>query len=394
VAPHLSVFKDETKLDISFVPHRLPHRDRELRLLMEFFAFLLRTPEKMTQRVIVTGDVGTGKTALSQRFGADITREANKHGINVRYVHVNCREYRGSLFLIMHHLVSVFHPNFPRRGYSAEELFDVLLQVLDEQEASVILTLDEFESLVEREGSEAVYKLTRLQETRVNEPHRISLICVFRNLKTIEKLDASTRSTLQSNIIHLDTYSEQQLVDILKDRVSLAFKPLTIPEDTLNLAAQIAFSENGNARFGIELLWRAGKYADAEDLKTVKPECVRRATSGVYPVMRKGDLASLVLHEKLFLLGIARFFKGSDDAYASLAETEQAYNIVCEEYNVKPHSHTQLWKYLRMFSAQGIVETEVSSTGSRGRSTLISLPRIPAYELEKELTLLLQKEKL
>jgi cell division control protein 6 len=110
--------------------------------------------------------------------------------------------------------------------------------------------------------------------------------------------------------------------------------------------------------------------------------------------MRKGDLASLVLHEKLFLLGIARFFKGSDDAYASLAETEQAYNIVCEEYNVKPHSHTQLWKYLRMFSAQGIVETEVSSTGSRGRSTLISLPRIPAYELEKELTLLLQKEKL
>jgi cell division control protein 6 len=390
VTPHLSVFKDETKLDISYVPYKLPHREKELRLLMEFFNFLLQTPKKMTQRVIITGDVGTGKTALSQRFGADITREANKLGIDIRYIHVNCRECRGSLFLIMHQVVSVFHPNFPGRGYSAEELLNTLLQVLDDQEVSVILTLDEFESLVEVEGSEAVYKLTRLQETRMNNPHRISLICILRSLETVKKLDTSTRSTLQSNIIGLNTYSEQQLMDILDHRVSLAFKPLTIPEDTVKLTAQIAFSENGNARFGIELLWRAGKYADAENLKTVTPECVRRAVSGVYPIMRKDDLASLSLHEKLFLLGIARFFKGSDDAYISLSDIEREYSIICEEYDVQPHSHTQLWKYLHMFSAQGIVETEVSAAGSRGRSTLISLPGISARELEKELISLLK----
>lgn len=390
MTPHLSVFKDETKLDISYVPYKLPHREKELRLLMEFFNFLLQTPKKMTQRVMITGDVGTGKTALSQRFGADITREANKRGIDIRYIHLNCRECRGSLFLIMHQVVSVFHPNFPGRGYSAEELLNTLLQVLDDQEVSIILTLDEFESLVEVEGSEAVYKLTRLQETRMNDPHRISLICILRSLETVKKLDTSTRSTLQSNIISLDTYSEQQLGDILDHRVSLAFKSLTIPEDTVKLTAQIAFSENGNARFGIELLWRAGKYADAEDFKTVTPECVRRAVSGVYPIMRKDDLASLSLHEKLFLLGIARFFKGSDDAYISLSEIEREYSIICEEYDVQPHSHTQLWKYLRIFSAQGIVETEVSAAGSRGRSTLISLPGISARELEKELISLLK----
>jgi len=42
-----------------------------------------------------------------------------------------------------------------------------------------------------------------------------------------------------------------------------------------------------------------------------------------------------------------------------------------------------------MLSAFGIVETKVSAAGSRGRSTLISLPRISAYELEKELSDLL-----
>jgi cell division control protein 6 len=392
VKPHQSVFRDETKLDINYVPYKLPHRDRELRLLTEFFSFALQSPEKMAQRVMITGDIGTGKTVLSQRFGADIAREASKRGINLRYVHVNCREYRGSLFLILQHAVSVFHPNFPKRGYSAEELLRILVQMFDEENVYVILSLDEFDSLVEKEGSEAVYKLTRLQETRQNKPQRLSLICVLRNLKEIERLDASTRSTLQTNIISLEKYSKQQLIDILNDRVTLAFKLSTVLEDTTSLTAELALSENGNARFGIELLWRAGKYADADELGTVSPDCVRKAVSSIVPAMRKTDLASLNLHEKLFTLGIARLFKESQKSQVSLAETERAYAVVCEEFGVGPHSHTQLWKYLRTLSIAGIIETEVSTVASKGRSTLIRLPRIPARELEKELCILLKKQ--
>ncbi len=386
-----SVFRDETTLDINYVPPRLPHRRNEQRLLMEFFSFILRFPEKMAQRVIITGDIGTGKTALSQRFGADISREANSRGVNLRYVHVNCREYRGSLFLILQNAVTTFHPNFPKRGYSAEELLNILLHILDEENAYVILTLDEFESLVEREGSEAVYKLTRLQEIRPNKPQRLSLICILRDLKAIEQLDASTRSTLQLNVITLQQYSKQQLIDIVNDRLSVAFKPLAVSEETVSLIAELAFSENGNARFAIELLWRAGKYADAEDLATVMPECVRKAVSSIIPAIRKSELAALKLHEKLFLLGVARFFKEDQRSCATLAEIERAYAVVCEEFNEQPHSHTQLWKYLQLLSVLGILKTEVTSAGTRGRSTLVYLPRISARELEKELCAFLGK---
>jgi cell division control protein 6 len=387
------VFRDESKLDLSYVPDRLPHRDAELRLLKEFFSFLRASPLGMAQRVVVTGDVGSGKTALCQRFGADIVRDAvANRGVTVRYVHVNCREFRGSLFLVLRHVVGVFHPNFPRRGYSAEELLGFLLQVLDEANGYVVLTLDEFDSLVEREGSDAVYKLTRLQETRQGLPQRLSLICVVRHLGVLSGLDASTRSSLQSNVIRLENYSSKELVDILRDRVSLAFRVGAVPDATVELIGDLAVSENGNARFGIELLWRAGKYADADGVSVVVPELVRRAVSNVVPSLRKSDLISLGFHEKLFLLGIAVLFRESGEACVSLAEAERAYAVACEEFGVAPVSHTQLWKYLNGLASAGILRTEVSSSGSRGRSTLIYLSRVSGGDLEKELRVVLGRE--
>jgi cell division control protein 6 len=229
-----------------------------------------------------------------------------------------------------------------------------------------------------------------MQEGRQNKPQRLSLICILRSLGSITHLDESTRSTLQSNIINLKKYSKEQLTDILNDRVAVAFKPSTVPEDTVDLTAEIAYSENGNARFGIELLWRAGKYSDAEDLSSVTPECVRQAFSSIIATVRKSDLASLNFHAKLFLLGMTRILKESQKANASLVEAEKAYAIVCEEFSVRPNSHTQLWKYLQDLSTTGILKTEVPGTGSRGRSTLIYF-QVSTDELGNELKTVLEK---
>lgn len=390
MTPYHSVFKDESKLDINFIPDRLPHREHEQRLLMEFFNFLLRFPERMAQRVIITGDVGTGKTVLAQHFGADMTSEAGKHNVKLHYIHVNCREYRGNLLLILQYAVAVFRSTFPKRGFSAEEILASLLQCLDEENAYAILALDEFDSLIEHEGSDAIYKLTRLQETRRGKPQRLSLLGIIRDLSLLNKLDASARSTLQRNVIYLEKYSEPQLIDILNDRVAMAFEKSAVPTDTVSLIADLARSESGNARFAIELLWRSGKYADAEDAEEVLPESVRKAISSIIPIMKKTELTSLELHEQLFLLAVARFFKKSDKAYASLTDLEKIYAIVCEEFNVEPNSHTQLWKYAQFLSDLGFLRTEVTSVSSRGRSTQISLPSISAAELEKELCANLQ----
>ena len=382
---HQSVFSDEAKLDINYIPNHLPHREKEYRLLMEFFSFLTKFPDRMSQRVIVTGDIGTGKTALCHRFGADIVSDARKRSIDLRYVHVNCREYRGKFSLILQNAVTVLKPTFPKRGFSSEEILNTLLQTLDETNSFMILTLDEFDSLIEAEGSDAVYSLTRLQEMRTTKPQRISLICIMRDLRPTERLDPSAKSTLQRNVIKLEKYSKIQLQDILSERTSLAFEPSSVPDDVIDLTADLAKGESGNARFAIELLWRAGKYADAENLDLVTPECVRKAVSSIIPSLKKSELDDLGLHEKLFLLGLSEVFITTQKAYASMGEIEDAYEVACEEFEKSPVSHTQLWKYLQTQSKLGILKTEVSSKGQRGRTTLVYLPSISAEELNKKL---------
>lgn len=381
-----SVFKDETRLDINYVPSSLPHRQAQLRFLHQLFRFAIEDPGEMTQRVLIVGNVGTGKTVISQRFGFDITREAEKRRVNLSYVHVNCRECKGSLFMILQRVILKFIPNFPRRGYSAEELLQTLMQILDERNTYLILCLDELEALIRSEGSDPVYSLTRVQEERLNAPQRLSLLCILREPAYLEELDPSTRSTLQRNLIHFEEYSKPQLQDILNDRVDLAFRNGTVFTPTVGLVAELASMEGGDARYAIELLWRAGKYADASNMKEVSPECVRKAATTVYPVVGKEVISSLSLHEKLLLLGVARHFKQATTVYMSMGEAEDAYAIVCEEYRKKQRGHTQLWKYVNDLSALGIIKTELSGAGQRGKTTYISLPKIPASELEQELT--------
>jgi len=382
---YTSLFKDESKLDINYIPSHLPHRETELNLLNQFFRFAVETPGKMTQRILVVGKVGSGKTVVTQLFGQNITREAQKRGINLHYVHVNCRECKGSLFMIIQRVVLKFHPNYPRRGYSAQELLQTLMQVLDDQKAHLILTLDELDALIQNEGSDSLYTLTRVQEDRQIPVQRLSIIGIVRDTALLSTLDASTKSTLQRNIIKLDEYSQQQLRDILNDRAANAFRDNTVPPQSIDLIAELATLENGDARYAIELMWRAGKYADAQNAHELQPEHIRKAAGSVYPTIRKDTISMLNLHQKLLLLGIARRFKQSDSAYLSMGEAETAYAVACEEYNQEKRGHTQLWKYVHELSTLDIIKTESSGAGQRGKTTLISLPKISAAELETEL---------
>ena len=381
-----SVFEDEAKLDVNYLPPHLPHREAQLRSLRNFFSFVLERPYEMARNVLLVGGIGSGKTALSQRFGVDIEEEARRKGLRIKYVHINCQECRGSLFLILWRVMRAFHPNFPRRGFSAEEVLGMVLDVLDDRNAYLIVTLDELEALIRKGGTVAVYTLTRIQEERMGAPRRLSLIGILRDVRWLDRLEESARSTLQRNIIHLPKYTGRELLDIVRYRANLALRDGVIGNEVIEMITDMA-TESGDARYALDLLWRAGKYADESFSPVILAEHVRRAAVLVYPMTRVSDIDHFPRHAKLFLLAISRFLRQSQAVYASMGEVEEMYRVICEEYGERPHGHTQLWKYVRDFADSGILTIKASGRGFRGKTTLISLPRIPAEYLEKDLVL-------
>ncbi len=377
-----SIFKSEEPLSLEFIPAKLPHRENQLKFLAELFRSVIDRPGTTSPKVLITGDIGTGKTVLVTRFGTDITRTAKTLKLNLRYIPINCREYRGSLFMILKRVLQSFTPTFPQRGFSSEELLQILLDQLEEKNLHIILALDEADMLIKAEGSTSLYNLTRIQEERPGRPIRLSLILVVRELRLLETLDRSTQSTLQRNIIRLERYTPPQLETILWERVGLSFKEGTVPETVVNFVADQA-APSGDARYAIELIWRAGKYADSEGARELKPDHVRAAQNSVYQVLRTDYAQHLNLHEKLLLLGLARVLERTNENYATMGEAEVAYRMACEEYKTPHRAHTQVWKYARNLSATGVLSTQISTTGFRGKTTLLGISAASASAIRR-----------
>jgi cell division control protein 6 len=380
-----SVFRDRSRVSIDYVPPYLPHREEEYKVLVHFFRAVLDNPRKASVRVLIKGRIGTGKTVLTRRFGADLENISQQKGINVHYVHVNCRE-SGSFFNLLKNVITKFEQSFPQRGFSSEEALRILMQVLDDKNAHLVLALDELEALIRREGSDPLYNLTRIQENRPSAPQRVSIICIFREPEyedVMKQIDKSTLSTLQRNVVYLKEYAPNELRDILEYRVKEAFKEDAVHPETIGLIADIA-GAFGDARYAIELLERSGVFADAEQSHKVLPNHVRKAKAELPPEIRKEYLRYTGLHEKLILLTIARYLEQKDSDYMSMGELEENYKVICEEYNEKPRAYTRFWKYVKELSDSGMISTKTSGEGFRGKTTLIGL-LVPADSLRKEI---------
>lgn len=371
-----SVFRDESKLNFDYVPEELPNREEQIRRLGRFFRTVFENRVGVSQSTVVTGRVGSGKTAMTRKFGDMVEK---RKGFD--YVHVNCRRHN-TASLAVYRVLQHFDSGHPKRGYSMEEMVDSLSKILERRDRYLFLALDEVDCLMDKGGGDLIYSLSRIADD--TSESRLSLLYVARDTSFRDDLDESTRSTLRSNVIELEGYSEDELHDILDQRVELAFHPGKVAEESENLIADIA-SEWGNARFAIELLWKAGKKADDEYAERVVPEHVRFAKGETHPEFRREVLGDLDDQRLYVLLAVARLLRGSEKAYLTTGEVKAEYERVCENYGSSPRKHTQFWHYLRDLDRLDAVDADISGKGERGTTTMVSLPDVPAAFLEERL---------
>ena len=335
------IFKDKNKLSPYYIPKRLPHRDQQINMLLSIYGGMIKDIWNAYPRITqIVGATGTGKTCTTIRFGELITQKAQEEGVNLKHIYMNCKVDGVTRYVLYGNLVRKVTPKISTKSLSPEEMIRQLIEYLRFEEVFLIVTFDEIDYFVQMNPKEhVIYDLTRIPEIRPGEPTPIiGEIFIARSLKWHDLLEPGERSTLGMGIIEFPRYTSRQIRDILEDRVEEAFQPHAVLEDTLDFISDVTANPpiNGDVRVGLELLYYSGILAENTGSNRVLPEHVRKVYSEINPTITTEDIMNLSSDGRLVLLALVRGLKASGSAYISLRELRKFYNIVCEEYNVRP----------------------------------------------------------
>ncbi len=375
-----SVFRDESMLLPEYLPHQIPHRDAQFKMLELYFQGVVQNASRASQNVIVSGPIGSGKSMLAKKLGESLQKKGALYGNLVKMLQVNCRIER-TLQAVMVKALKSLGQSYPSRGYSFEELLSALVEELKNNRIHLVIAFDEVDSLITADPS-ALYTITRLREIAQGR-QVFSSILISKTTDYLKAVDLSTLSSLQWNEIKLEPYASEQLMDIITSRTE-AFNDGCLDESTAQLAADIA-GQFGDARYALDLVYRAGKLADASESPRVLPEHVRSAKASLPPQFSKEELSYLSRHQKLILLSVSALLKKGEASYVTIGEVEKSYSALCEGMGVNPNHHTQVWSDVNELARKGIIEAQLSGKGMRGRTTLIGLSLVSAKELIEEL---------
>lgn len=373
------IFKDERKLDMNFIPDELPHRNKELSLLSQLFLTLLTNPNEISRKILVTGKTGIGKTVTVKLFGTLLIEAAKKKNISINYIHVNCRKEKTS-YKVMIKIIRAINKNFPKRGYSPQDLLEIINDFLNTHNFHILIILDELNYLINND-KDLIYSLTRLNDDSFNVPQRVSIIGIVRDVSCINNLDNSTLSTLQRNIIRFENYTSDQIFDILKYRAEISLKRNVLSDELIEMISDIV-SVKGDIRYGLNLLWKSGKIAENKNLQVINSECVRLANQDMVPFSTLDILKDMTSQKLVFLLATIFHLKTNNENRVTFLEILKPYLILCENAGLRPRSYSQLWNYLQEFKKEKFISVKLQSKSIRGRKAIIEIPDIPLLKFE------------
>ncbi len=378
-----TIFRDKNALSPHVVPETLVHREREIEHVMEVLAPALEG--RKPSNAFIYGKSGSGKTATTKHVLQKLDEENQPRA---KSVYMNCRVY-DSRYKVLQKCISEFLPEIPRTGHSFSLLYEKLLDWVEGAEDGVkgkqlILALDEVDMVKDLDN--LLYTLTRANDDLKNGG--VSVIGISNQVNFKNRLDVRARSALCEKEFVFQPYNAEQLRDILLQRAKLAFLPGAVEASAFSLAAAIAAGENGDARYALSLLLRAGELAETRKLQTVTDKEVEEARKAADEDKAAELVSTLPEHPQLVLYALAlisqdthykRLVEENGEKFYFSGEVYERYRSLCRKTSKEPRTARWYREYVHDLESLGLLHTIESGKGIRGHATLIQ----PAYEAEK-----------
>lgn len=368
------LIKNRKTLTIDYVPEKLPFRDEESKIIAQVLSVVLKGGRP--SNLLVFGKPGTGKTAVVKNVIARLKRKSIEHGIEITVTIINAKTSNTSYKVLYDIAEDMGINRFDKKvrvhftGLSMGEATDRILEFLKRNNLHVVLVIDEIDSLVERNGDDVLYSLTRANE-RLLDSGFISLIGISNSLTFKDKLDPRVRSSLSEEEIIFNPYTIIQLREILNDRSKLAFNDGSISQAAINLCAAVAGKENGDARKAIDLLRVAAEIAERERADMVNENHIREAQEKIEKDTNYEVIRNSTTHTKIIILSILKSQSGmTGDVY-------DIYVSLCNQIEHDSLTQRRVTQIISELDQLGLITSNVVSHGRYGRSQIIKIAVSP-----------------
>jgi cell division control protein 6 len=366
-----TVFRDEHVFEIDYVPETFRHRESQLESLKYALRPAVRGSRPLNS--VVRGPPGTGKTTAVQTLFGELGGQTD-----VRTVRVNCQVDSTRYAVFSRIFEGVFDYEPPSSGVSFKKLFGQVTDRLAEEEAVLVVALDDVNYLFyENEASDTLYSLLRAHEAdqREGDP-KIGVICVSSDLSlgVIDELDSRVQSVFRPEEVYFPTYDADSVADILRARADRGFHDGVLGAPELDRVAKLT-AESGDLRVGIDLLRRAGLNAEMRASRTVSVEDVETA------------------YEKSKFVHLSRSLRGLSDSERALVAVlvdhsgDQAGTVYEAFHDQTDLGYTRYSEIINKLEQLGVIETEYADVEGRGRTREIELaydPEAVAERLQRE----------
>lgn len=324
-----TVIDDARVLTADYLPNRMVHRDNEREVIASNLRPILQDQPPID--MLIYGPPGTGKTAMAEY----VVDELERHSPEVLSGFVDGFG-QPSRFEVYYKLLRDMNEFVTRGGTSTEELVDKFEQKA--YKSPMVIVIDEVDQI---KDEKVLYDLSRFQNA--------AIILIANRDDIFADMDDRIRSSFSSiNEIRFKAYNDNEILDILKDRVEYGLRDNAIEDSTLKL---IASKSGGDARVAISTLRKAAQQAEREGLEKIDREMVKESFSDAVKDNRSVSLQKLNEDQRK-LYDILK-----EEKELKSGELFDAYREQIEE---GPTDRT-LRRYMKKMEAYGLVEAKGST---------------------------------
>jgi cell division control protein 6 len=353
--------------EVDYVPEQFHHRETQMRELAYQISPGLRGGRPLN--TICKGLPGTGKTTSVKKLCTEIEENTKK----LVPIYVNC-QIDNTKFAIFSQIYKKLVGHLPpSSGTSFKQVFDAIARIIQRDDQVLLVVLDDANYLLyENEMNKVLYTLLRSHEVYPGTRTGVILIVSDMAVDLQREVDARVASVLRPTEIYFPPYTEEEIREILRERVQQGLYTGVLSQDMFDLVVEQTI-ESGDLRVGLDLLKRATLNAEHSARRSIERDDICKA----YDISRYLHLSFTIRvlkpEEKQLLAEIAKMAEGEQEM-----NTGEVFNRIKDSLQIK---YTKFYEMVRKFDAMRLINLHYRS--GRGRTRLISLRYEPSKVLEQ-----------